>query len=287
MLPFFYFKTTRCYESVVTNHVGSLGPTGQELYQQLQSGLPCGRLLLKLATTPEEQEAVFRLRYRIFNEELGEGIPENAATGMDQDAFDPHCDHLMVLAENASTVVGTYRLLFGPKKPAAGFYSETEFDLKNIGVDLTQAVELGRGCIEAGYRKQSTLISLFWGLRKYMDARGARYLFGCASLPPVNADDAEASYRDLLQNGHVSEKFLVTPLKQNSFTGNANAGQVSVPQLVSFYLQFGAKILGRPAHDPIFRCYDLLMLFDMDHLSEWGLELLRRFEKRVLGSRQD
>ena len=42
----------------------------------LIDGLVCGSQTVKLAT-PEELEDTYRLRFRIFNEELKEGIPEN------------------------------------------------------------------------------------------------------------------------------------------------------------------------------------------------------------------
>jgi hypothetical protein len=61
-----------------------------------------------------------------------------------------------------------------------------------------------------------------------------------------------------------------------------------VEKLLDLYLDFGAKIYSRPAYDPVFKCYDLLMMFDMQALSPWGTELLNRFDKRLLGkSNQD
>ena len=47
------------------------------------------------------------------------------------------------------------------------------------------------------------------------------------------------------------------------------------------YLDFGAKILARPAYDPVFKCFDLLMFFDMQDLSDWGQGLLDKFDKRL------
>ncbi|MBS1985468.1 MAG: GNAT family N-acetyltransferase [Bdellovibrionales bacterium] len=245
----------------------------------LDQGLPCGRLVLKLATTPAELQSVLKLRFKIFNEELGEGIPENAGLGLDVDEFDKHCDHLMVL--DHGKVVGTYRLLHGPRRPEAGFYSQTEFDLSRLHLDIEHTVELGRGCIDPEHRKQTTLMALFWGLDKYMLSRGAKHLIGCSSLPLMSADDAEATYAKLAAENHTLPNALVQPLPANQFRGDATRGTPNVPPLASFYVAFGAKILGRPAYDPIFRCYDLFMHFDLDHLSTWGQELLDRFDRRL------
>ena len=48
---------------------------------------------LKLAETEAERDQVYELRFRVFNQELGEGIAENEALQRDHDEFDAHCDH--------------------------------------------------------------------------------------------------------------------------------------------------------------------------------------------------
>lgn len=254
---------------------GALSPELEALFK----GLPCAKLTIKLAANDQERAQVFRLRYQVFNKELGEGLAENEATGLDRDEFDQYCDHLMVLLQDK--VIGTYRLLTGPQRPASGFYTETEFDLKGLGLDPNLCVEIGRGCILPEYRKQTTLISLFWGLHRYMMVRKARYLLGCASLATMNHDSAEATILELEKMGKIENIPGVHPLKSHTFHGDASKGSAQIPPLVGFYLQFGARIIGRAAFDPIFGCHDLLTLFDMEHLSEWGTELLSRFDRRL------
>jgi len=254
-------------------------PIDNSQIEALYRGLPCGKLVLKLASSEEERLEVFKLRYKVFNEELGEGLPESQLTGLDQDAFDKYCDHLMVMS--GANVIGTYRLLHGPSRPPAGFYTETEFQLKGLGLDTSLVVELGRGCIRSDFRKQTTLISLFWGLHRYMLARRARYLMGCASLPVMNHNSAEASFQELVSLGKVKTMVDVDALPKNTFSGDAKEGTSNIPPLVRFYLEFGAMVIGRPAFDPVFKCHDLLMLFDMAHLSTWGTGLLERFDKRL------
>ncbi len=250
----------------------------------LLTGLACGRNTLKLATTEAELESVFRLRFEIFNKELGEGIPDNEKTGMDVDEYDRFCDHLMIL--DGPLVVGTYRLLHGAKRPPNGFYSETEFNLgvlKKLPVE--QIAELGRGCIHPDHRKKTTLMGLFWGLYHYLGLRQARYLLGCASLPPMSHDSAEATYQALLEKKSVDFPTDVGPLEKNTFRGEALLGSVEIPPLVGLYLEFGARVLGRPAYDPIFRCHDLFMLLDTQHITQWGVDLLQRFDRRLLAGK--
>ncbi len=258
------------------------GKAYTEQLEALYEGFPCGRLWIKLAQTENERQEIFRLRFRVFNDELGEGIPENREIGMDIDPYDAFCDHLMVLSEDKKKVVGTYRLLPGVSRPESGFYSETEFNLKSIPINFSEAVELGRGCIEPEFRRQTTLMALFWGLHRYMFARNARYLLGCGSLPKMSNDDAEATFDLLASRGVLKENLQAYVLESHRFSGDPSLGKAQIPALIEFYLQFGANVLCRPAYDPVFGCFDLLMLFDMDNLSEWGQDLLERFDRRLL-----
>ena len=50
-------------------------------------------------------QAVRRLRYAVFNVELGEGLAGAHETGLDADAFDRR-QHLMVIEEDSGAVVG-------------------------------------------------------------------------------------------------------------------------------------------------------------------------------------
>jgi putative hemolysin len=51
-----------------------------------------------------------RLRYLVFNCELGEGLADSDHSGLDRDPFDLICDHLMVHDAATNHLVGTYRM---------------------------------------------------------------------------------------------------------------------------------------------------------------------------------
>lgn len=256
---------------------------------RLREGIPCGKYILKIATSEEEKKKALKLRFDIFNIELSEGLPENTDLGLDVDRFDSVCDHLLVKFKDE--VVGTYRLLHGNERPEFGFYTEGEFKMnrliKKFNIDLKDVVELGRGCIQPEHRNQSTLLVLIWGLEKYLMSYGARYLFGCGSLPPgLSTDDADATYMALQGQGSVMEIEGVRPVPEYSYKSTGNLGDPSIPPLIRVYLQFGAKILSRPAYDKVFGCYDLLVVFDFCQTSEWGVNCLKRFDNRLEKSRQ-
>ncbi|MCH7780408.1 MAG: GNAT family N-acetyltransferase [Acidobacteria bacterium] len=83
-------------------------------YPVFAQGLPDpfdgpGKYKLRFASTLAELEAVQRLRFEVFNLELGEGLEESYATGLDQDRFDPVSHHLMIADDELD---GITRALF-------------------------------------------------------------------------------------------------------------------------------------------------------------------------------
>src|SRR3546814_16806817 len=67
-------------------------------------------LVVGLARTPDEVEQIQRLRYDVFTEDLGVVFPD-ARDGVEQDRYDPWCEHLMVRELDTGRVVGTYRIM--------------------------------------------------------------------------------------------------------------------------------------------------------------------------------
>jgi putative hemolysin len=76
-----------------------------------------GRYRLRLAETQQDREAACRLRFKVFNIELGEGLESSYQTGLDTDRFDAVCEHLLVEDKEetnpARRIVGTYRMQSG------------------------------------------------------------------------------------------------------------------------------------------------------------------------------
>jgi putative hemolysin len=89
-----------------------------------------GRYRLRLAETAHDREAACRLRFKVFNIELGEGLESSFETGLDIDRFDTVCEHLLVEDRSTHRVVGTYRMQSGEiAGKHLGYYSEQEFNL--------------------------------------------------------------------------------------------------------------------------------------------------------------
>ena len=252
----------------------------QESEKLLSIGLELGAYKIRLAQNDQDRDNVFKMRYMVFNEELGEGIPENAATQRDIDHFDTFCDHLIVERDNVP--IGTYRLLHGQKSIASGgFYSETEFTLRNLPINFNDAVEMGRACVLPEHRKTATLICLLCGVRHYSNLKDAKYLFGLTSLAKMSHGDALATYEQVQKLGLLTHYKGVEPLDVMKVpAGTVSSQNPQIPALLSVYFEIGAKVCAMPAYDPIFQCHDLLTLIDIEAIPEKTWIFFQKFIKR-------
>jgi len=176
--------------------------TGHELPEFVE-----GSFLIRFARTEEDVRDVQRLRYRVFNLELEEGLAESHRTGLDRDRFDEVCDHLMVIDLRSERLIGTYRLQAWPRAAARlGYYSADEFDFGAVPDEiLHRSIELGRACIEKSFRHGHALFALWRGLAAYAAWTGQRYLLGCCSLTSQDPGDGVRMHRYLERKGYWDE----------------------------------------------------------------------------------
>lgn len=221
--------------------------------------------------------AAQRLRYRVFAQELGAKV-EGAAFGIDRDAYDEHCDHLLVCDEATREVVGTYRMLPAPRAAqAGGFYSATEFELGAIGA-LPRSVEVGRACVEPRYRTGAVLALLWSGLANYLRGEGFEFAFGCASVPAREpSGDVVRLCGRLFTEFSSPIEWRVTPRRPLDGGGQTPGlgDPLEPPPLLRGYLAMGAFVCGPPAWDPGFGTADLLVLLPLARLRD-------RFARRLL-----
>lgn len=219
------------------------------------------RLSVALAANAAERRAAQRLRWQVFAEELGAKL-QSSEPGIDQDIFDPYCEHLIV--RDGSQVVGTYRMLPPEGAKRIGlYYSETEFDLIRLRGIRDRLVEVGRSCIAPGYRSGSVIALLWSGLARYVLASGHGYLAGCASISLADGGQAVAALQQ--RKEHLAPvEYRVTPRRKVRFQKEFSKGEkAQLPPLVKGYLRAGAWICGEPALDTEFNCADFFMLLPL------------------------
>jgi len=224
-----------------------------------------GRYRVRLAREVEELRALQRLRFEVFNRELGEGLSSAWETGRDEDRFDAGCDHLLVEEVASRKPVGTYRLQTAAMAARhQGFYSDDEFDLDGLPAEVRDnAVELGRACVAREHRNGRVLFMLWRGLARYFEAHRLRYLFGCASVSSQEPAEGIALYRQLAAEGRLHPTARVTPRPGFACRTVRTVEPPELPALFRIYLRHGALVCGEPVIDREFGTVDFLLLFDV------------------------
>jgi putative hemolysin len=232
--------------------------------------LPAGspRYSLLVANDNEEVLAAQRLRYQVFAQEMGATL-HSPRPGLDVDAFDEFCDHLVVRDDNSGEIVGTYRMLPPDRAARAGrLYSDTEFDLTSLA-GLRSLVETGRSCVHPDHRGGG-VVSLVWaGIARYMLLSGHRYLAGCASVPLSDGGVGAAGVWDVVSAKHYApESQRVQPLNPWAHAHLRRPSRPVLPPLLKGYVRLGAKVCGPPAHDSEFGVADFFILLDLQNIDE-------------------
>lgn len=231
-----------------------------------------GKYFVRFARNAEDLDSVLRLRYEVFNLELGEGLDSSHESGRDQDEYDSWCHHLLVTESTCGGVVGTYRMQTAEMAArSGGFYSAGEFDVAGLPPDVVGAsIEVGRACVAQAHRNRHVLFLLWKGLAAYLSHNRKRYLFGCCSLSTQDPSVGIRALDQLSAKGHLDSELRVSPLPglECALPEGVTAGDepVSIPILFKTYLRYGAKICGPPAIDRAFKTVDFFVVLDVEAL---------------------
>ena len=241
-----------------------------------------GKYRLRLAESREDREDACRLRFKVFNIEMGEGLESSYQTGLDTDKFDLFCEHLLVEDKVTRRIVGTYRMQSGETAAAnLGYYSEQEFRFAPYEALRAGILELGRASIDREHRTPEVLTLLWRGIAQYATNMGLRYLIGCSSLNSQDPCEGWQMYRQV-DHYRVSPEFATEPTTAYACPTEQEGADAQplplqdasslpalpkVPRLLRTYLAIGARICAPPAWDREFGTIDFLTLLDLKMLS--------------------
>lgn len=232
-----------------------------------------GRYTVRLARDRYEIGDALRLRFEVFNLELGEGDQASFLTGRDTDRFDETCEHLVAIDNETGKVIGTYRLqMIESAHSIEGFYSSGEFDLTMLPPEfLENSIELGRACIAEDHRNTKVLYLMWKALISLLEKHDKRYLFGCCSLTGTDAATGIRTMASL----RLSDSFHKTlwTMPKLGFECLVDKKVVfdedpKLPKLFRAYLRFGVEVCSPPAIDREFGTTDFLVVFDKKTANE-------------------
>jgi putative hemolysin len=254
--------------------------------------LRAGNLGVRIATEPDEIDAVQALRYRIFYTELG--AKADAATeraGRDRDAYDAVDDHLLVvdheIGPGPEGVVGTYRLIRREAAAVIGhFYSADEYDIGLIERFPGGLMELGRSCVDARYRNRAVMQLLWGGIAAYVFHHKIDLMFGCASLPGTDTE-ALAAELTYLYYYHLAPPALRPRALPHRYVEmrqldreeiDPKRALSSLPPLIKGYLRLGGFVGDGAVIDAQFNTTDVAVVVKTDMVTE---SYYRHYERRV------
>ncbi len=220
---------------------------------------------VKLAREQRQITELLRLRYQVFNVELGNAPAD--FFGIEQDEFDATSHHLIVTENETGKIIGGYRLRTAEMMK---FYSANEFCLNDLPKSvLRQSVEIGRACIAAEHRNGKVLFLLWKGLAQFIQKTNKRWLFGCCSIFSTDFRDGIRAFNKLEKGGFLHDEFRVSALKK-AIVKNFGAfdEEIELPKLFKTYLRIGAKVCSPPMVDSEFGTIDFFVLFDSQKINE-------------------
>jgi putative hemolysin len=240
-----------------------------------------GKYVARLADNTEEIDAVLRLRFAIFNIELGQGLAQSFASGKEEDLFDHRSEHVLIIEQISNQIVGTCRLRSNDDNNGdSQFFSSERFNLTTLPQSvIANAVEFGRACIVKSHRNKDSVKLLWSFLSEYTQRRGKQYLIGCCSMQSQDPLAGGQLFEWLANSGHVHPDFKVIPKPGSKCifykTQMIRSARV-LPSSLHSYLKYGAKVCGLPAIDRNFRTIDFFTPLDLEVANPKRTQLLSR-----------
>lgn len=242
----------------------------------MQAATRAGPLFeLRLASGPGDIALAQRLRYEVFVAELGgDGPMVDHDARLERDAFDPFCDHLMLIDARTGELAAVYRLMRQDQAEAFGrFNTEAEYDLSPLRASGRRLLELGRSCARADYRGGPAMMVLWNGLAGYVLERDIEVLFGTASFhgtdPALLAQPLSLLHHDhlaveaLRPRAHVIQPMDLVPPDRL----DRRAAVAALPPLIRAYLRLGGAVGEGAFIDTAFNTVDVCMVLDTARMS--------------------
>ncbi|HYF06848.1 MAG TPA: GNAT family N-acyltransferase, partial [Acetobacteraceae bacterium] len=156
------------------------------------------------------------------------------------------------------------------------FYSESEYDVSKLVAFPGNVMELGRSCVDAGYRTRGTLQLLWRGIAAYVFKHEIKLMFGCASLPGTDLD-ALADPLTYLHANHLAPEELrpralpgryVAMRRKDPALIDVKKTLIDLPPLIKGYLRLGGFVGDGAVLDHQFNTTDVAVVVKTDEVTE-------------------
>lgn len=162
----------------------------------------------RLAESGCDLRAAQRLRRIAF------GIGDvDGGDGLDADAFDAKCRHVLIEETATGELVGCFRYLAIPDPQAVTeSYSGQFYELSALQAYGGRLAEMGRFCLRPGHRNPDILRIAFAELARLVDEDGIDLLIGCSSFQGTDARRYADAFA-VLRAAHLAPRHFLPRVK--------------------------------------------------------------------------
>lgn len=193
------------------------------------------------AATRAEIEAAQRLRHLAFK----------GVDGLDADAFDEICTHILVKDRKSGALVCCFRVLpLNSGNEIAQSYSAQYYELSALQDFQGTMVEMGRFCIHPEVQDPDILRVAWAAMTAYVDNNNVELLFGCSSFKGTDAQEYFDAFA-MLRDRHIAPKRWLPRVKAPKVFQFAarlrrkpdlKQAQLRMPPLLRTYLMMGGWV---------------------------------------------
>ncbi|MEM6276061.1 MAG: GNAT family N-acyltransferase [Pseudomonadota bacterium] len=162
-----------------------------------------GRYRARMAQSAADVRAAQALRQAAFR----------GRDGVDADAFDHRCLHVLVEELETARLVCCFRLMrLNDGRQIGKSYAAQHYELSALTVFKGPMVELGRFCIAKDTTDPDILRIAWAALTAYVDREGVQMLFGCSSFSGTEAEPHADAFA-MLRESHLAPKHWLPKVK--------------------------------------------------------------------------
>lgn len=202
-----------------------------------------GRYSTRFAENEADIESAQALRFKTFR---------GGGEGLDTDAFDQICKHILVEETDSGHLVCTFRLLpLANGSEIEKSYSAQFYELSSLHDIEGMIVEMGRFCIDPDYKDPDILRVAWSAMTRYVDENDVELLFGCSSFSGTDSEEYIDAFA-LLKERYLAPKRRLPKIKAPKVfrfaaklklkKPNLKLAQRRMPPLLRTYLVMGGWV---------------------------------------------
>ena len=173
------------------------------------------------------------------------------SSGLDADAFDEICTHILVKDRKSGALVCCFRFLpLNSGNEIAQSYSAQYYELSALQDFQGTMVEMGRFCIHPDVQDPDILRVAWAAMTAYVDNNNVELLFGCSSFKGTDAKEYFDAFA-MLRDRHIAPKRWLPRVKAPKVFQFAarlrrkpdlKQAQLRMPPLLRTYLMMGGWV---------------------------------------------